>query len=164
MRMAERFTEKELRVLRVLSENSDRPQKELAVLTGMKEPEFSRTKRDLISRGIIKKYTIQIDHRKLGFPDVGVLFASVFDKKSIMETVNKILLHPEAIAVFEVFGQDFDLVIKLMCRDNEHLRHVTEEITSLENVKAGEHTFTIIYSRVFRDEPGVPVDLIASQA
>lgn len=161
--MAE-LSQKELNVLRVLSENSDRPQKELAILAGMKEPEFSRTKKELISKEIIKKYTIQIDYRKLGFPDVGVLFASVFDKKSITETVNKILEIPEAIAVFEVFGQDFDLVIKLMCKDNRHLREITEMITNMENIRAGENTFTIIYSRVFKDDPGVPVELAEKHA
>lgn len=158
------LSEKEKRVLKVLSENSDRPQKELAVLSGMKEPEFSRTKKELITRGVIRKYTVQIDYRKLGFPELGVLFLSVFDKKAIRDVVSSVLEIPEAIAVFEVFGQDFDLVIKLMCEDNQHLREVTEKITNLENVRAGEHTFTIIYSRVFRDESGVPVDLVKTQS
>ena len=151
------LTEKELKVLRVLSENSDRPQKQLSVLTGLSEPEFSRTKKDLFSRGIIRKFTIEIDYRKVGYPELGVLFASIVDKKTIRKTVQDIQEIPEAIAIFEAFGMEFDLVVKLMCRDNERLREVSEHITNMENVRAGEHTYTTIYSRVFKDDPGVPL-------
>jgi DNA-binding Lrp family transcriptional regulator len=151
------LSEKELKVLKVLTEDSDRPQKQAAALAGMSDAEFSRTKNDLLSRQVIKKFTISIDYKKVGYPEIGVLFASVFDKKLIKETVATISEIPEAIAIFEAFGQEFDLVIKLMCQTNEQLREITEQITNIENIRAKEKTFTVIYSRVFKDEPGVPI-------
>ena len=157
--MAE-LSAKELKVLRVLLENSDRPQKHLAALTGLSESDFSRTKLMLVSRGVIRKFTVDVDYRKLGYPEVGVLFATVIDKKSIRQLVQEIAEIPEAIEIAEAFGQDYDLLIKLMCRDNYHLRDVIEKILSMENIRGGERTYAVIYSRVFKSENGVPVDAV----
>jgi DNA-binding Lrp family transcriptional regulator len=151
---------KELKVLQVLADNSDRPQKQLAVLAGLSEAEFSRTKKELFSKGVIKKFTIDIDYRQVGYPNLGVLFVSIVEKKAIRETAAAIMELSEAIAVFEVFGQAYDLVIKCMSKDNPHLREVTRKITEMENVRAGPNTFTIIYADVFKDERGVPIDYV----
>lgn len=150
-------TDKELKVLSVLVSGSDKPQKQLAGAAGLSESDFSRTKNDLVSRGVIRKFTIEIDYKKIGYPDIGVMFVAIIDKQKIAETAAAIAQIPEAIAVFEVFGREYDLVVKLMCKTNEDLRAAGIKITDLENVRAGQETYTIIYSRIFKDTPGVPI-------
>lgn len=152
------LSDKELKVLRALAAGSDRPQKLLAASAGLSETDFSRTKNELISKDVIRKFTIEIDYPKAGYPDIGVLFASVRDRQKAAQTAHDIRdTVPEAIAIFEVFGKDYDLVIKLMGKNNSQLREAEEKILRMENVRTGENTFMIIYSRVYKDTPGIPI-------
>jgi Lrp/AsnC family transcriptional regulator for asnA, asnC and gidA len=151
------ISEKEKLVLRALLIGSNRPRKQMAMDIGMSESDFSRTTKGLMDAGIIKKFTIEIDYKKLGYPDVGLFVFSLKDKKYIKEVVRKLREYAEIIEIQEVFGEEHDVIIRIMAENNERIRIISEEISSMEEVNSDAHTFTLIFALNYKREAGVDI-------
>lgn len=151
------LSEKETKVLRELLSNSDRSQKQMSAASGISQSDFTRVKQDLVGRGIIKKFTVDLDYKKIGYPNTALFLFSVLNKKELQIVIDEIKNIPEVIEILEVFGEDHDIIIRLMCEDNERIRAICKEITENKNVNSGANTYTIIYSAKYKLERGIPI-------
>ena len=148
-------SEKEQSVLVELIKDSDRPRKQIASVLGMSESEFSRTVGSLRERGIIKKFTVDIDYGKIGYPDTGIFMFSLNDRNQAEGILPKLAEINEIIEIHEVFSEDHDIIVKIMCEDNKRIREVCKRISSLEEVKNDSHTFTIIFAGTAKSVRGI---------
>jgi len=151
------LTDKELKVLRALVKDSDLPRKQIAGDLEMTEPDFSRTVKKLVAQGVIKKFTVDLDFNKLGFRDSAMLILSVKDKKMLKEVVPRLLNYREIIEVQEVFGADYDLVVRFMAEDNHRIRSICKDIEEWEETNSNVNQFTLVFGHTHRNDRGVPV-------
>ena len=151
------LSDKERNVLRQLITDSSRSRKLMAGNVGLSEPEFSKTTKKLVDSGIIKKFTVALDYKKLGFPDRGIFIFSLKDKKFMKTVVAQLLKYKEIIEIQEVFGEDHDLIVSIMAEDNERIRIISDEISTLDEVKSDAHTFTLIFALNYKREDGVEI-------
>tara|TARA_Y100000310_G_C20375796_1_gene665678 strand:- start:42 stop:488 length:447 start_codon:yes stop_codon:yes gene_type:complete len=69
---------------------------------------LNRIKR-LEKDGIIDKFTIKIDHEKMGY-DLGIMIEVRISKGKQLDVEKKIISHPNVLSVYDLTG-DFDAVI-----------------------------------------------------
>jgi DNA-binding Lrp family transcriptional regulator len=149
------LSEKELKVLKELVNDSRRSRKVMASAVGISEPEFSKTVSKLENAGVIKKFTISIDYRKLGYPDLAIFLFSLSDKRAVNDVVGKLNSYKEIIEIQEVFGEDHDLFVRIMSENNERIREISTEITNMDGVNSDSHTFTLIFARTHKKNEGI---------
>lgn len=148
--------EKSLTILRKLLENSKVSQRELATTLGIGPPKVNERIDAMRARGIIKRFTIEVDYSKLGFDTLG--FFSFKLKRKAQEEIEEVesflLNHPQIIEVHRVFGEQIDYLVKIQCQNNNELLRVGGEITRLNNVSP-EHCFTSPVATGLKSMPGV---------
>ena len=100
--------EKDMLLLSYLIQDAKASLKKISRALGLPSSTvFSRIKK-LEGKGIIKKYTVVIDHLKLGFNITAVIHFSV--EGPYLEEVEKTLSsHPNIIGLYDVTG-DFDII------------------------------------------------------
>lgn len=86
---------------------------------------YSRIKR-LIRRGIIQRYTLEINEGKLGFP-AGVVVGLNLDPKQREQAIGELMKLPQARKLTEVTGR-FDAFLALRGRTIEELHKVTSDV------------------------------------
>lgn len=138
------LSEKELKVLKALLHASDTPQKTLALTLNITESDVSRIIKELKRRNIIKGFTVDIDYRELGYRDTGFFLFKVKDKRNSDIAADKIAKIREVVDVQEVYGQSWDIIVRIAAFDAQHLREVTKEISSMDEVDTTTDPFTII--------------------
>lgn len=151
------LTEKEQGIVHELFTNSNRPYKEIAFKLKMSESAFSRTVTDLTRRGIIKKFTIDIDYEKLGYSEGALYMFSLHDKKKMDEVIEKIMNIKGITEIYEVFSDQHDVVLRLMCERNTDITKIVKNISEFPEVNGDKSTFTIILADEHKRLPGVEV-------
>ena len=63
----------------------------------------------LEKEGIIEKFTVKIDHEKIGY-DLGIMIEVRISKGKLFDVEKKIASHPNVLSVYDLTG-DFDAVI-----------------------------------------------------
>ncbi len=76
-------------IIRILQENSRTPYTEIAKKLGLTEATIRKRINELEKRGVIKKYTIEVDPSKLGYKTVTILGMDV-EPKYLLEAAKKI--------------------------------------------------------------------------
>jgi DNA-binding Lrp family transcriptional regulator len=94
----------------------------------------------LIEQGIIERFSISIDHRKLGMP----LRAFILLKSIPSETsqINEELTKVENVQSISHTIGSFDLLIELICKDIDELKQVTDE--SIGNLRGVTDIRTLV--------------------
>jgi DNA-binding Lrp family transcriptional regulator len=92
----------------------------------------ARTQR-LESKGIIKGYTVLLDHEKLGFILTAVTEVTV-SKGKLIETEREIASWPQVCAVYDITGLT-DVLVIAKFTSREELSAFTKKILSLPNVE-----------------------------
>jgi len=107
--------------------------------------------KSLEDRGIIKKFTIQIDSEKLGI-DLTVLI-SLQIKVSHLHTVNENLQTiPEIVSLYNVTGED-DILAICRFKNRKHLNDVLRQILKIEHIIK---TKTQIALQILKEEHHTP--------
>jgi len=73
--------------------------------------------------GIIKRFTVDIDHGKLGFSVKAILSMSIDNKDPATDIFDRILSIPEVLDCWRVTGND-DYVLRVIARSMSHLDEV----------------------------------------
>jgi len=121
----------------------------------LREPDVSRIVGDLTASGIIKRFTIDVDYRKLGYPEMGIFIFGLKDKKSMGDVVRKLQRYIEIVEIQEVFGDAHDVIIRVMAENNERIRQICKEVEEWEEVNSDARSFTLIFALTHRREPGI---------
>jgi len=100
---------------------------------------YSRIKR-LIRRGIILRYTLEVNEAKLGFP-AGVMVGLNLDPKLREQAIGELMRLQQARGLTEVTGR-FDAFLSLRGRTIEELHKVTNDV--IGRIPGVTHTETFV--------------------
>lgn len=123
----------DLRLLKLLQEDSSRPIKELAKLVYLSATPVSERIRRLEKEGYIKKYSAILSHSKLnkGF----VVFCNVRLKQHSYEYrnrfINSVLQIEDITECYNISG-DYDFMLKIYAQNMEHYKNFIVSILNAE--------------------------------
>jgi Lrp/AsnC family transcriptional regulator for asnA, asnC and gidA len=108
----------------------------------------------LISEGVIKKFTIIVDEKALGF-NVVVLLGVETDAKFYKKVAEKLV---DMVEVVEVYGTtaEFDLMIKVQATNRDELTKILDKIRAIDGID-DIYIFSVL--EVFKDQHMRPIKL-----
>ncbi|WP_285008369.1 Lrp/AsnC family transcriptional regulator [Pedobacter faecalis] len=143
--MDELLDETDLKLLRLLGEDSKITTKDLAAQVNLSpSPVFERVKR-LETKGFIKKYIALIDAEKL---DYGlIVFCNIrlkqHDKSIGHDFVSEIMKLNEVVECYNISG-DFDFLLKVLAKDMKHYQDfVFNKLGSVKSIGSTHSTFVM---------------------
>jgi len=121
-----------LKILALLQENSRLSNSEIGRQIGLSSPAVNDRIKKMERMGIIKKYTLDIDQKKLGFEIEAYITVSLHGLfgPALKETAKSFLKIPEVIEFYNVTGGD-DIIMKVVARSIDHLRVVISKVAPL---------------------------------
>ncbi|MCX2480257.1 Lrp/AsnC family transcriptional regulator [Pedobacter sp. MC2016-15] len=137
--------ETDLLLLKILANNSNHTNKELAAMVNLSpSPVFERMKR-LESNGFIKKYIAILDAEK--FNQGFIVFCNIklkqHDKKIGHQFVEDILGIDEVVECYNISG-DYDFILKVYAKDMKHYQDfVFNKLGSVESIGSTHSTFVM---------------------
>ncbi|HWZ36397.1 MAG TPA: Lrp/AsnC family transcriptional regulator [Mucilaginibacter sp.] len=141
----EELDDTDIRLLKLLGEDSNITMKELAAKVNLSpSPVFERVKR-LEGNGYIKKYIALIDAEKLNFGLI--IFCSIrlkhHDKSIGHEFVTDIMRLNEVVECYNISG-DYDFLLKVYARDMKHYQDfVFNKLGSVKSIGSTHSTFVM---------------------
>jgi Lrp/AsnC family transcriptional regulator for asnA, asnC and gidA len=91
--------------------------------------------------GIVRGTTLNMDYSKMGY-DITAFLGIYLEKGSLYDDVIKKLYHiPEVVKIHYTTG-NYNIFIKLHCRDTKHLKDVLHD--KIQRIEGIERTETII--------------------
>ena len=116
-------------LLNIMVQDSSRSSRDLAKILPISDTAIRKRIRKLTDQGIIKRYTIEIDHRKLGYELTSFIG---FDTEASAYTtiLEEIKTWGEVKSIFQT-SLDHDFLMECWFHDNDEL---TKFITRLENL------------------------------
>jgi Lrp/AsnC family leucine-responsive transcriptional regulator len=146
----------DLRLLAALQENARSTYAELGVLVGLKPPAVHDRVKRLESRGFVRRYSAQIDSRRVGYELTAFVSAyctSDLDYDAFTAAVQAL---PEIIEIHSVAG-DETYVLKVVTRSTAHL---DDFLTRIKRVPGVARTRTTIVLSTPFERGGLPVEAL----
>ena len=121
------------RLLRELLKDSKRSFRELAKSIGVSTATVINHVRRLASAGVIKHYSVGLDHERLGY-ELTVITEITVSKGKLLEVEEEIAKIPNVCAVYDVTGlTDAMVIAKFKSRKN--LSDFTKKLLAMQNVE-----------------------------
>lgn len=141
-----------LRILGLLQENSRLSNSEIGRQIGLSSPAVNERIKKMEKLGIIKNYTVEIDHKKLGFELEAYITVSLqgLFGPTLKETAKSFLKIPEVLEFYNVTGGD-DIIMKVAARSIDHLRVVISKVAPLGQM------YTRIIVTEFKNQSGISI-------
>ncbi|MBY8998319.1 MAG: Lrp/AsnC family transcriptional regulator [Candidatus Thorarchaeota archaeon] len=142
MRSTERIDESDLRIIEMLTKNARISLREIAAVVNLSPSSIRNRMERLVELGVIKKYTLELDHRKLGFEvEVVVLITSKPGESDAL--YNTLSQYSEISKVFRTSGPA-NLICMVQVRDISQLaKFITSELEKLIGVERIETLFVL---------------------
>lgn len=143
----EKLDEKDYRILELLKENSRMTTKEMARVLEIPQTTIHNRIKRLREKGIIKRFTIEVDGKKIGRGLMAYILCTVSYRSSKGQKINQydvariIESLPEVEAVSIVTG-GIDLIVKVALKDVEDLNDFV--IFKLRDIDGVEKTTTSV--------------------
>lgn len=146
--------EDDFKILGVLQEEADISYSKLGTTVGIPTSTVHDKVKRLVSEGVIKKFTIIVDERALGF-NVVVLLGVETDAKFYKKVAEKLV---DMVEVVEVYGTtaEFDLMIKVQATNREELTKILDKIRAIDGID-DIYIFSVL--EVFKDQHMRPINL-----
>lgn len=153
-RISEELDEDDLKILGVLQGEGDISFSRLGHAVGIPTSTVHDKVKRLISGGVIKKFTIIMDERALGF-NVVVLLGVETNAKSYKKVAEKLI---DMVEVVEVYGTtaEFDLMIKIQAINRDELTKILDNIRAIDGID-DIYIFSVL--EVFKDQHMRPIKL-----
>jgi len=142
--------ETSLNVLRALLRDARLSFREVARRIGVSSGTVATRVRDLERNGVIKKYTVQLDHEKMGY-ELTAITEVIISGGMMMEVGEKIAAHPETTGVYNVTGES-DIMVIAKFKTRQKLSDFTKNITKMPHV---ERTETHIVLNTLKEDNGL---------
>jgi len=142
-----KLDDKDLKIIELLKEHSDYSSRQIAKKLLIPVTTAHHRVRRLKQEGIIKKFTVELDNKKLGKVIAGYIMATVEYKSSSGKKLHqediakKVKALPQVEEVCIMTGHN-DLVIKFVARDVEDLNEMV--IDKLRTIEGIDKTQTMI--------------------
>jgi Lrp/AsnC family transcriptional regulator for asnA, asnC and gidA len=131
----------DLKILALLTEDAKMPYTEVAKRVFVSGGTVHVRMRKLEELGIVKGTTLKMDYSKMGY-DITAFLGIYLEKSSLYDQVIKKLYNiPEIVKIHYTTG-NYNIFIKLHCRDTNHLKDVLHD--KIQKVEGIERTETII--------------------
>jgi len=124
--------EKDLKIIKLLQENSRIPYTELAKKVGISDVAVIKRIKKLEKQGVIKKYTIVIDPKKLGYNSVSIVGINV--KPEYLFPVISHLKEKNYVKYLALSSGDHTLMAIIWARNGSKLAKIHNEISKLPGV------------------------------
>jgi DNA-binding Lrp family transcriptional regulator len=121
------------RLLKELLKNSKRSYRELAKAIGVSTATVINHVQRLESAGVLKDYTVRLDHERLGY-ELTVITEIIVSKGKLLETEEAIGRIPNVCAVYDVTGETDAMVIAKF-RSRSSLSDFTKKLLSMPYVE-----------------------------
>ena len=125
--------DKDRRILNLLQENSRTSYMHIAEELGVSEATVRYRVKNLIENGVISRFTVLLNPRKIGYPITGILLVKIapehFDEAS-----KQISDLDETRHVLQNTGE-YNIVAVVKARDLEHLGDLRKRVESIEGVR-----------------------------
>lgn len=138
--------EKDLALLAALRENAKQSVFQLARKTRIPPTTIHNRLKKLRSRGVIQKYTVRLDRKKMGLNVCGLVF--LFVENTQLEPSSRkgglargLMRYPQVEEVFETTGS-IDVIVKVHARNVEELTEFV--INHLREIPGVKRTETVI--------------------
>ncbi len=126
--------DKDIKIIEILQQNARIPYTDIAKALGVTETTVRKRIAELEKRGVIKKYTIEVDPEKLGYRTVTILGMDV-EPKYLLEAAKKLAEMEEVKWVATSTG-DHMIMCEIWAKNGEHLLQIlTNKIGKLKGVK-----------------------------
>lgn len=126
--------EVDLRILKMLQEDGRRPFTEIAENLGLSESAVRKRVQALQRKGVIKKFTVEVEPAKLGINTVAIVGVDV-DPTKLLEVAQKLCEVKEVRSVATSTG-DHMIMTEIWAKDGRELtRIISEKIGKFEGVK-----------------------------
>ncbi len=126
--------EKDWKIIELLQENARISYTEMAKVLGVTETTVRKRIAEMERKGIIKKYTVEVDPEKLGYKTVTILGMDV-EPKYLLEAAKKLSEMKETRWVATSTG-DHMIMCEIWAKNGEELLHIlTTKIGKIRGVK-----------------------------
>ena len=115
----ETLDDMDTRLIDLLREDASRPEKSLAARLGISIATVRRRREALIERGVIRRYTIDVDPSLAGRPALTLVEASlqIATDETVADFKRRVLACPEVVACYRLMGDsNFLLLVALADR------------------------------------------------
>ena len=119
-------------LLTVLAQDSSRSFRELASILPISDTAIRKRVRKLTDQGIIKRYTIEIDQRKLGY-ELTSFIGFDTDASSYTAIIKQVQDWPEVRSIFQT-SIDHDFMLECWFKNNDELTAFIKRLESLTGV------------------------------
>ena len=117
----------DLKILSILQEDSRKSYSDVAKKLGLSETAVRNRVGNLVKKGVVKKFSLVLDADKIGRPVMAVI-GIVGDIGPVASS--RLVEFEEVTDAYTVTG-DFNLIVKVLCRDIKHLDQTIEKMRSL---------------------------------
>jgi len=129
--MTWKIDEKDRKILELLREDARIPNEKLGRKVGLSEPATRRRVANLVSRGVIRRFTIDVEE---GGGVQALVFLSTASHISSEKIAKQLAGEPGVGAIWETSGE-MDVAITLTAPDMDALNKRLDEIRAMEAVK-----------------------------
>ncbi len=126
------------KILTLLTEDAKRPYTDIAKELYVSGGTIHVRMKKMEEMGIVQGSRLQVDYSKIGY-DIIAFIGIYLDKSSLYQNVlSELKKIPEIVNAYYTTGS-YGLLIRLMCRDTDHLRHVlTDKLQQIEGIQRTE--------------------------
>ena len=140
----------ESEIISELMENCRSSFREIAGKLKRSTTTVSKKIESLKEQGIIKNYTIAVDHEKIGYNVAAIINVIVRDKLTQME--EQISKKPGVVAVYDVTGE-YDVFVIVKVKDTGELSKLVKSLLEHPNI---ERTNTQVVLNVVKEDFNLP--------
>jgi DNA-binding Lrp family transcriptional regulator len=146
---SEKIDKIDLEIINILKEDSRKPLEEISKALGISKSTIYYRINRLINKGIIKKFSIVLDNKKLGYEISALSCIHIKFKQASIEDIGKKLTKISGIeSVYSTLGE-MDFFVTIVSKNKDSLRETIEKINSLEEI---ERTSTFFILNKLKEE------------
>lgn len=134
--MSFKLDETDLKILEALRRNARTPFIDVARDLGISDSTVHFRLKKMLDRGIIKRYTIDVDEKALGRNICSFVFMNV-KPGSMKEVAQQLTKYEKIMAIYEIHGSN-DLIIKVWASNLDEMRELVLAIRGIPNIVASE--------------------------
>ncbi len=128
-----RLDDKDRKLLNILQEHGRAPYSQIADELGVSEATVRYRVKKLIDSGVIKKFTVLLDPKKIGYLTTGILMVKIIP--DFFEQASKEISDlAETHHVFQHTGE-YDILAVVQARDLGHLSDLRRRVEMIEGVR-----------------------------
>jgi DNA-binding Lrp family transcriptional regulator len=139
--------EVDLEILRILSQDGRETYHRIAKVLEKSPVTIKKHIEELVKKGIIKNYGIQLDFEKLGYNIIAIIEVTI-SKGKMFEIEGKIAENPNVFAVYDITGT-YDALVFARFKSRDDLSAMIKKIHASPHV---ERTNTHIVLNVIKEE------------